>query len=498
MNEKRRELVYVDPLRNPRHAPIGMRNWRGWLLLICSALLPGSVQSIIGDRRKARIPLLISLFSWALIVLLIVVALVSQRAVLSFASSALGLIVLMVWLAVAGLNWVLCMLDSVRRIRIDSLGRRTKPTFLAVSLVLVLLVGGGVAWGVNTLNSTRSALGGIFASGPGKKPVDGRYNIALLGSDAGKKRTGVRPDSLSVVSIEVKSGRAVVIGLPRNMQNVPFPDSSPLHAHYPQGYNCGDECLINAVYQEGEEHKDEFPNTDKVPAGVQATEQALSGVTGLDIQYYAMIDLKGFQKLVDAMGGIRLDSNVRVPISNKTNKATGKHYKPLGWIEPGKNIELDGYHALWYARSREFASDYARMTRQRCVQEAMLKQLDPMTVAQRFTKLAAAAPEVISTDIPQNEVGEFVDLATKAKGHKMAKLNLAPPKVVPKHPDFATVHDMVSTAVEKASDKGAQAQGNADALGLDSVQAMSARASGAESGGGEDPDSDGSEICSVP
>lgn len=478
-----------------------MRNWRGWVLLIASALLPGSVQSVLGGRsRAARISLIISLITWLGLLALLIVALVNGTALTGFANGPVRLVVLMVWLIVAGANWVFCMLDAVRRIRVGSLGRRTKPVFLSTALVVSLLVTGGVVWGATTLNSTREVLGNIFAAGPSQKPVDGRYNIALLGSDAGKGRQGVRPDSLSVVSIEVKSGKAVVIGLPRNLQNVPFPKDSPLHKIYPNGYNCGNECLINAVYQQGEEHAKDFKDTDRVSAGVQATEHALEGATGLDIQYYAMIDLKGFEQLINAMGGIRMNSSVRVPISGPIDPKTGQHVKPLGWIEPGKNIKLMGRDALWYARSREFASDYARMQRQRCVQEAMLKQMDPGTVAKRFTKIAKAAPNVVSTDIPQRDVSSFVDLAMKAKKQKMGKLNLTPPAVVPSHPDFAKMHKLVSQSVAKASKSSGSAAGAGS--DFDSVQAMGPVGGSGQNlqaaGASADPTGDGKEICSVP
>ncbi|WP_220085297.1 LCP family protein, partial [Burkholderia multivorans] len=83
----------------------------------------------------------------------------------------------------------------------------------------------------------------------------------------------------------------------------------------------------------------------------------VSTVTGLEVQYYAMVNLKGFENLIDSLGGITLVSGKRVPISSKVNKATGKHGPVKGWIEPGKQ-KLDGYHALGFARSREFSSDY--------------------------------------------------------------------------------------------------------------------------------------------
>ena len=64
----------------------------------------------------------------------------------------------------------------------------------------------------------------VFAGGGETKAQAGRYNILLLGGDAGKGRIGLRPDSLTVASIDAETGRTVLISLPRNMEDVPFPD----------------------------------------------------------------------------------------------------------------------------------------------------------------------------------------------------------------------------------------------------------------------------------
>lgn len=454
----RRELQYADPIRNPRRAPEYVRNRRGWWLLLCSALMPGSVQTVLGAPRKlARTSLLITLGTWALAIIAIVLVLINKGFLYTLGTDPILLTLLLLVILVAGANWVLCMLDTMRRVRVVSLGKKTRPKFLAVGLIAVLFVGAGTAWGGVTVNAQRSLMSQLFASGKLKKPVDGRFNIALLGSDAGKGREGIRPDSLSVVSMDAKTGKAVVIGVPRNTQNVPFPSDSPLRKHFPQGYNCGDECLINSVYQEAEKHADEYEGD--VPAGVQGTVEALEGVTGLDIQYYAMIDLKGFENLIDAMGGIRLNSEVRVPISRPINPATGKHYPPKEWIEPGQNIKMDGRTALWYGRSRETATDYERMIRQRCVQEAMLRQMDPGTLVTRFTKLAAAAPDVISTDIPQRQADDFIDLGMKAKSQKMVSVELTPPDVTPSHPDFAVTKKLVKDGIQDSKKQDSQAAG---------------------------------------
>ncbi|MCK1803821.1 LCP family protein [Nocardia zapadnayensis] len=492
---------YTDPIRFPQYADRSTRDVRGWILLVSTILLPGSVQSLFGVRRFARFALGLSLATWALVVLVGLAALLRRQLVFTLATNPLVLGLLTLWALVLGVVWLVALVDTVRRIRLVGLSPRTCLGVVAAALVSVLVIGGGLAWGTVTLNSQRQLISEIFAGGLGVRPSDGRYNVALLGTDAGKGREGIRPDSISLVSIDADTGESVIIGLPRNLQNVPFAEDSPLRSQYPQGYDCGDECLINAVYQLGEQHPEGFD--DGSPAGAQAMKDAISGATGVDVHYYAMIDLKGFESLIDAMGGISLVSGKRVPISAPVDKATGKHGPVRGWIEPGE-LHLDGFHALWYARSREFASDYERMVRQRCVQEAMIAQLDPATVLTRYQSIAQAAPEVVSTDIPQLQVDRFVDLALKAKSQKIRSLNLTPPEVVPADPDYAAVHALVAEALEPAEaraaspDEPAVLAAGAAPAGLDPVAGAvpGAVLAAAPTEGGEDEKDRA--ICYVP
>ena len=106
-----------------------------------------------------------------------------------------------------------------------------------------------------------------------------------------------------------------------------------------------------------------------------------------------LIDLKGFESLVDAVGGITMDVYRRVPIGGGGSPISG-------YVEAGKNRHLDGREALWFARSRADSSDYDRIVRQKCVMTAMLDQLDPVTVLTKFNKIAAASKRVVATDIP--------------------------------------------------------------------------------------------------
>ncbi|WP_236865897.1 LCP family protein [Brevibacterium daeguense] len=451
---ERRTPKYTDPIRYPQYASQQTRNLRAWVLLVATVLLPGSVQSLFGVRRWARFALSLTLVSWGAIALMAVAALLRRQVVFTLATNPIVLTLLTLWLLVFTVTWVLCFLDTLRRIRVVGLTPRTRLGVLGAGMACVLVVAGGLSWGTVTANSQRQLMSELFAGGLAQRPADGRYNIALLGSDAGKGREGIRPDSISLVSIDARTGETIIIGLPRNLQNVPFPEDSPLHSEYPSGFSCGDECLINSVYQLGEQHADAYD--DGAPAGALAMKDAVAGVTGMKVHYYAMIDLKGFESLIDAMGGIDIVSGKRVPISAPIDKSTGRHGPVRGWIEPGEQ-HLDGFHALWFARSREFSSDYERMVRQRCVQEAMLAQLDPATVLVRYQAIAKAAPDVVSTDIPQLQVDRFVELALKAKSQRIESMNLTPPEVIPADPDYPRVHELIDERITALEEEDAEA-----------------------------------------
>ena len=164
-----------------------------------------------------------------------------------------------------------------------------------------------------------------------------------------------------------------------------------------------------------------------------------------------LIDLKGFEALVDAVGGITMDVYRRVPIGGGGSRISG-------YVEAGKDRHLDGREALWFARSRADSSDYDRIVRQKCVMTAMLNQLDPLTVLTKFNKIAAASKRVVATDIPAADVNTMLDLALKAKKLPVSSVALVPPLIYPGKPDFALAHSAVAdkiAAAEAADERAA-------------------------------------------
>jgi anionic cell wall polymer biosynthesis LytR-Cps2A-Psr (LCP) family protein len=188
---------------------------------------------------------------------------------------------------------------------------------------------------------------------------------------------------------------------------------------------------MNAIYKDvTDNHSDLYPDADKQGSnpGVEATKEAIEGVTGLTIQSYVLVDMAGFKRLIDALGGITIDVKERLPIGGQED-ANGQPINVKGWIEPGVQ----------------------HMERQRVVEDAMLSQLDPATVLSHFKDIANAGRQLLRTNIPNGMVSTYLDLALKAKKLGIQKLELVPPTIDVVNPNFTAIHTMVQQAIHKAS-----------------------------------------------
>ncbi len=415
---------------------------RGLTFLGMTMILPGSAQLAAGNKRIGRFALRAWAVIWGLIALSVLLAVVWRKLAIIIFTADPVLRVVQVLLIVIGIGWALLLIDAWRLSRPPELARRHRLGFAIAHLVLIAAVCGALFASASIVASQRTLIAAVFGGGGETQAQAGRINVLLLGGDAGKSRVGLRPDSLTVASIDAETGRTVLFSLPRNLEDVPFPQGSPMRQEFPKGFGCPDHsCMLNAVYTYASDHPNLYPGV-KDP-GVQATKEAVEGATGLKINYYAMVDLKGFEALIDAVGGITLDVRKRVPIGGGTSRI-------FGWIEKGDDQHLDGYHALWFARSREGASDYERMARQKCVMNAMLNQLEPMTVLTKFNQIAKAGEEIVASDVPTSEIDKLIDLALKAKARPVASVSFVPPLVHSGNPDFGVIRTTVQNRIAVA------------------------------------------------
>jgi LCP family protein required for cell wall assembly len=434
-------MTATSPIRTPDLRSTPTMTKRAWWLVGLNLLIPGSVQILAGNRRLGRFGVGTTFLLWGLALVGFVVWLVAHTAILSVVTNPIGLTVIQVVLAAYAVLWIVLTLDTLRLTRLIATAPAMRPAIAALSIVALVATAGAAGYGAVSAGSARNAVSSIFAGSDMATPVNGRYNILLLGGDAGPDRTGLRPDSTSVASIDAQTGATTIIGIPRNMEQIQFAKDSPLYGPFPNGYDCGDKCLIDYLYTYGEEHPSLYPKAAAAgsSAGVEAMKDAAEGVTGLTIQYYGLIDMQGFSELIDALGGV----TIKVPAALPYGPVTAT--KPYGTFPAGSQ-QMDGALALWYGRSRYMGTDYDRMARQRQVQEAIVRQFQPAIIVTKFQDIAKAGAQVVKTDVPSGALPGFVDLGDKARKLPVTHLELVPPTFNPAKPDYAKLHAAVLTA----------------------------------------------------
>lgn len=255
---------------------------------------------------------------------------------------------------------------------------------------------------------------------PGSVPWgnDGRFDLLLLGSDAGPDRWSRRMDVMLLVEIDVATGKVAMIGIPRNIVNAPLPPGPARDAA-----SCG--CfkdLLNALYVEATvQHPDRWPGTGAV-AGIGAVRAVVSQLTGRPVDAVLVADLWGMIKVVDAMGGI----DIYVPASVYDKSYPDPVYGKIElYITKGQH-QFDGRTALAYARSRHQDSDYGRMGRQQTLLLAIRDQIGPKTIL-NAPDLFAAAKGFTWTDLPRDSLPNLVNLFSKAANASVKQLRIVPP-----------------------------------------------------------------------
>lgn len=434
-------MSLTSPIRNPDVHDTAVMGRRAWWLIVLSFLIPGSAQLLAGNRRLGRI-----LFgAWLILFVIGLATLVSYflaaGVTLSFWVSYWGLLGMQVILVVLALISFVAAIDTFRLVRFVHVPGSTRLWVAILTIVAMFGPAGGAAYATYLAGVTRATIAGIFADAPTVAPIEGKYSFMLLGGDAGPDRIGLRPDSVSLVTVDANSGQIAVVGIPRNLYNAPFVKDSPMRGPWPDGFNCGDECLFAYIYPWAEKHPELYPDAAAAGSspGIEAMRDSVEAITGLPVQFYVLIDMRGFSGLIDALGGVDIMIEDRVNVC-----VVGE---PIIYSFPAGATHLNGKRALMYARSRCDSDDFARMGRQRQLEEAILRQVKPTTMLTQFQQLASAGKALVVTDIPQSMIGVMVDLGTKARKLPLRRAELVPPVFDHLYPNFKLAHEIVREAV---------------------------------------------------
>jgi LCP family protein required for cell wall assembly len=428
----------TEPIRSDdRQAELRrVRLRRALVLMVMTLLLPGSAQLVAGSKKVGRVAIRVWLGTLLVVGLMIALGAMWHGFAFHVGSNTFLLGVVRIWLALMAVGWALLLIDAWRLGQPLQLTQRQRLAVVGVNGVMVFVVAGSLLFASHIVSVQRDFIIAMFGDGNVSAAEDGRYNVLLIGGDEGAGRWGLRTDSMTVASIDEETGKTILFGLPRNMTNFPFPEGSILDKKFPHGYDC-ETCELNSLATWAADHKGLFG--DSPQPGIDATIMGIEGITGLKINYYALVNLEGFRNIVDAMGGLTLNVRDRIPIEVPVT----------GYIEPGVQ-KLNGYETLWFARSRESADDYSRMARQKCVMSAMVQQLSPQTVITKFEALAKAGTELVTTDLPASELDTFAQLALKARSQKISTVSFVPPAILTYDPDIDKIRTMIDDAIEKS------------------------------------------------
>ena len=203
------------------------------------------------------------------------------------------------------------------------------------------------------------------------------FNVLVNGIDVRGDigDTVSRSDVNMVVSVNPKTGDVVITSIPRDYY-VELPS-----------YGAMDKLTHAAIY------------------GPEESIAAVESLLGIDINYYAKVNYSTIIGLVDAIGGITIDS----PYAFETHGMADKYY-----FEEGR-IHLDGSQALAYCRERQsFADgDMRRNENQQLILEAIIKKLTGPTIILKYASILDAVKGTVETDMSKDEMTDLVKVVLR-------------------------------------------------------------------------------------
>jgi LCP family protein required for cell wall assembly len=262
------------------------------------------------------------------------------------------------------------------------------------------------------------------------------HTVLLLGGDSGRGRVGLRTDTMMLAMIHRPTGRAAMISIPRNMDEMVLLPGSPLAEEYPDGFSD----LLNALYPTVESNPDlveAYAEPELDPAAL-ALMETISYSMGVTIDDYALVNMAGFVQLVDAVGGVTIDLPAKVSMPGDPY---GAYYRLPPTIGPGPTF-MDGTKALGYVRSRVDDSDYQRMERQRFLLQQVASKVGITDVFTSFSDLEGAIKNNVRTSMSIDETHTLL-LALQASDRDITSVGLVPPLVDPDEPNWFEVQQIV-------------------------------------------------------
>lgn len=250
--------------------------------------------------------------------------------------------------------------------------------------------------------ATLVASGSSGVAAPLPNALRSPFNLLLIGVDKRPNpEDGVRSDTLILVHVDPQVGWAGMLSIPRDsMVTIPHVGAAK----------------INTAYAYGFTHAVELYGVGTAPevAGGAFVAETVEGFLRVSVDYVVQVDFRGFERLVDVLGGVIID--VPTPLFDAEYPTEDYGVERI-YIPAGLQV-MDGRTALVYARSRHSGSDFDRSQRQQQVLRALFEQVHARGVVEQAALLprwAEVLGETVQTTLPVRDIGALSSLAALAR-----------------------------------------------------------------------------------
>lgn len=235
-----------------------------------------------------------------------------------------------------------------------------------------------------------------------------RITVLLTGVDKNTDRSHSLTDTILVVSVDPVARDVVMISFPRDIAQFPL---------YGGGTFNG---KINSLMTYAANHPEQFPDG---PLPTLAKEVGF--LLGIPVNYFAAVDLDGFQKMIRAVGGVTVtvERAIADPMYDWLDGS------PPGFYLAAGEQHLNAREALAYVRSRFGAgdNDFTRAARQQQLLVALRGELTDPANLHKLPAVLDAAAETVRTNFPPERLDEVIGLAEAIGDGAIRRFVLQPP-----------------------------------------------------------------------
>ena len=208
-----------------------------------------------------------------------------------------------------------------------------------------------------------------------------KSTIMIMGVDERADDVG-RSDTLMIATIDPKLDQAALLSIPRDTR-------VKIKGH---GYD-----KINSAYAYG---------------GEKLTQSTVEDFLGVNMDHYIIVNVKAFQRIIDAIGGVEIDVEKRMYYEDPWDDDGGL----LIDLRPGLQ-HMDGKTAVTYVRYRDEEGDIGRIKRQQAFMQACMDKVTSPSIIPKLPSVIAEVFESVKTDLSVRQLLEFAGSLQKAKNH---------------------------------------------------------------------------------